>query len=113
MMKCLRRQIDETCAAWALLLFAFLLRKVLTDLSAAQNRRPISRAKFTFYKFTQMMWPGCRSLVLLLMTPLTTMSPADQAGQLRFSSTGADPESNPNSTVTNDQVNRIRGRSRR
>ena len=113
MMKSLRRQIDETCAAWALLLFVFLLRKVLTDLSAAQKRRPMSRAKSAFYKFAQMMRPGCRSLALLLTSPLTTMSLADQAGKLRFSTLGADPESNPNSTVTNDQVNRIRGRSRR
>ena len=113
MMKSLRRQIDETCAAWALLLFVFLLRKVLTDLSAAQKRRPMSRAKSTFYKFAQMMRPGCRSRALLSMSPLTTMSLADQAGKLRFSTLGADPESNPNSTLANDKVTRIRGRSRR
>jgi hypothetical protein len=40
MVKSLRRHIDETCAAWALLLFVLLLRKVLIDLSAAPKSRP-------------------------------------------------------------------------
>jgi hypothetical protein len=58
MMKCLRRHIDETCATWALLLFILLLRKVLTDLSAAPKSRAVRRSKLNLYKFAQMMRPG-------------------------------------------------------
>ena len=58
MMKCLRRRIDETCAAWALLLFVLLFREVLIDLCAAPKSRPMMRSKFTFYKIAHLNRPG-------------------------------------------------------